>query len=104
MLHFNKANLFYVREENLELSTGLIIFFIVLFVITLGITFYAFRLEEKKMEQYEREGDTAEDELKRSHEYETRSLRTSMKVQIWYYFIAVAVFIIGLVIYMKNIL
>lgn len=65
------------------------------------LTLYAYRLEEKKMEKYEQESQSPEDELKRSHEYESRSLRTSMRVQIWYYFIAVAIMTIGLVIYVK---
>lgn len=79
----------------------LIIFFVVLFIISIAGTLYAYRLEEKKMEKYEQEGNSPKDELERSHAYETRSLQTSMKIQIWYYFILVVVMTIGLVIFVR---
>jgi len=86
------------------MSLGLIIFFIVLFIVSVGLTFYAYHLEEKKMEKYESDSNSPEDELARSHEYESKSLKTSMKVQIWYYFIACAVLAVGLVIYVRFML
>lgn len=84
------------------MSIWLIIFFIILFIVTIALTFYAYHLEERKMEKYEEE--SSKDALARSHEYETKSLQTSMKIQIWYYFIAVAIMTIGLVIYVKFVL
>lgn len=84
------------------MNIWLIIFFIVLFFVTIALTLYAYHLEEKKMEKYEEE--SSEDALARSHEYESKSLQTSMKVQIWYYFIACAILTIGLVIYVKFVL
>lgn len=85
-----------------DVSIWLIIFFIVLFFVTIGLTYYAYHLEEKKMEKYEEE--SPEEALARSHEYETKSLQTSMRVQIWYYFIAVAIMAIGLVIFVRFVI
>lgn len=84
------------------MSLSLIIFFIILFIVTIALTLYAYRLEEKKMEEYEEESPS--EALKRSHEYESRSLRNSIKIQIVYYFVAVAIMTIGLVLYVKFVL
>lgn len=38
-----------------------------------------------KLKDYENEGDTLQDELARSHEYETKSLRVNIKSLSWIY-------------------
>lgn len=81
------------------MSTALIISLIVLFVIAMWGTFYALKQEEKKMKQYEEEGVTVEEELRRSNEYEKSSLKTSLPVQIWIYVIAIGISLIAFAIY-----
>lgn len=81
------------------MSMGLIVFLIILFVITMILTMYAFKQEEKKMEKYEKEGDTVEDELKRSHEYESTSVKTYIPIQIWIYGVTIILSIIAFAIY-----
>lgn len=76
------------------MSLPLIIFLVVLFIITMALTLYAFRQEDMKMKKYEEEGDTVQDELRRSHEYEATSIKTYIPIQIWIYAIT---FIIGIV-------
>ncbi|QGS68394.1 hypothetical protein CV093_06995 [Oceanobacillus sp. 143] len=48
---------------------------VVILVIALIATLLILKKEENKLKQYEMEGDTIENELKRSHEYETKSLK-----------------------------
>ncbi|GIN57752.1 hypothetical protein [Lederbergia ruris] len=38
-----------------------------------------------KQKQYEVEGDSLKDEIARSHEYETKSLKTNVKSLTWIY-------------------
>jgi len=80
------------------MSTWLLIFLSVLFIITMVLTFYAFRQEEKKMKRYEEEGDTIADEIKRSHDYESQSIKYHVPVQIWIYVVTIALTIIALII------
>src|SRR5690625_5369777 len=66
-----------VRRYHLEgniMSIKLIIFLGILFIITMGLTLFAFLQEDKKIKKYEEEGDTIADEIKRSREYESKSL------------------------------
>lgn len=83
--------------------TGVIILLIFLFLLTLYLTLRILRNEEAKMKKYEEEGDTIEDQLRRSHEYEQRSLKTSVPFQIWFYIGVFVVFSIAFVIYLKII-
>jgi len=69
------------------MSTGLIIFLVVLFIVTLVATYYAFKQEEKKMKEYEEKGETPEEELKRSLEYEASSLKSNISLQVWIYIV-----------------
>jgi len=82
------------------MSWTLIIFLIILFLITMVLTLYAFKQEEMKMKKYEEEGDTVADELKRSHEYESTSVKNYLPIQGWIYVIAIIATIVAFVIYL----
>ncbi|OZU90527.1 hypothetical protein CIL03_05105 [Virgibacillus indicus] len=82
------------------MNTGLLIFLTVLFIAALAGTFFAFKQEEKKMKQYEEEGQTEQDELKRSLEYETSSLKSNVPIQIWIYVITILLSLIAFAIYL----
>lgn len=79
------------------MSMGLIVFLILLFIITMFLTFYAFRQEEMKMKEYEETGDTVADELRRSHEYEKNSVKKYIPIQIWIYAITLILSIIAVI-------
>lgn len=81
------------------MNTGLIISLIILFIIAILGTFYALKQEEKKMKQYEDEGVTVEEELRRSNEYEKSSLKSSLPVQIWIYVITIGLSLLAFAIY-----
>ncbi|WP_010530336.1 hypothetical protein [Lentibacillus jeotgali] len=81
------------------MSMGLIIFLVILFIAAMGGTFFAFKQEEDKMKKYEEEGDSFEDQLRRSHEYETSSLRTNVPIQLAIYGITITVSLIVFAIY-----
>lgn len=80
------------------MSMGLIIFLVILFIITMLLTFYAFKIEEAKMKHYKDVGDTVEDELKRSLEYEATSVKKYIPIQIWMYVIT-TIISIALIVY-----
>lgn len=80
--------------------TALLIFLGILFIITMFLTFYAFHQEEKKMKRYEEEGDTISDQLKRSREYESQSIKYHVPIQLWIYLITFILTIIAFVIYL----
>lgn len=82
------------------MSTGLIIVFVVLFIAALGGTIFAFKQEEKKMKKYEEEGQTIEDELKRSIEYETKSLKSNVPNLTWIYSITFLLGIVTFIVYL----
>lgn len=81
------------------MSMGLIIFLIILFIITMGFTFLAFKQEETKMKKIKDEGNTIENELKRSYEYESTSVKNYIPIQIWIYGIAILLSIVAAIIY-----
>ena len=81
------------------MNTGLSISLIILFIIAILGTFYALKQEEKKMKQYEDEGVTVEEELRRSNEYEKSSLKSSLPVQIWIYVITIGLSLLAFAIY-----
>lgn len=89
------------RRELLNMSTWLIIFLIVLFLITMALTFFAFGQEEKKMKKIEQDGDTVEDQLQRSLDYESTSVRKYIPIQIWIYAITIILSIIAVLFYIK---
>lgn len=82
------------------MSVKLLIVLGILFVITIILTMYAFYQEEKKLKKYEEEGDTIADEIRRSHEYENKSIGYHVPIQIWIYVVFFAVTIIGFVVYL----
>lgn len=75
---------------------------IITVIIALIATMYIFKQEENKAKKYETEGQTAENELKRSHEYETKSISYNLKNLSWIYVLMIVLSFIGLGIYMYN--
>ncbi|MEN1967102.1 hypothetical protein WMZ97_03390 [Lentibacillus sp. N15] len=71
------------------MSIGLIVFLVVLCLAALLGTMLAFKQEEKKMKKYEEEGDSVEAQLKRSHDYETSSLKSNIPLQIVIYSVTI---------------
>jgi len=57
------------------MGTWLWVFLFVFFILSLGGTLYIFKIEENKMKHVRTEGDSAKDELRRSLEYESSSLK-----------------------------
>lgn len=82
------------------MSMPLIIFLVILFIITMALTLYAFRQEEMKIKKYEEEGDTVQDEIRRSHEYEATSIKKYLPIQIWIYAITIIIGVIAFLIYL----
>lgn len=72
-------------------------------IIALIATMYIFKQEENKAKRYEAEGQTAANELKRSHEYETKSVSYNIKNLSWIYVLMILLSFIGLAIYMYNV-
>lgn len=76
------------------MSMGLIIVIAALFVIATVWTLYILKQEENKLKKYEEEGDTVENEIKRSLEYEKSSLKSNVPLQIWIYTITIVLSLI----------
>lgn len=81
------------------MSTGLIVFLIILFLITMALTMFAFKQEDMKIKKIKEEGNTIENEMKRSYEYETNSVKTYIPIQIWIYGITILLSIVAAIIY-----
>lgn len=71
------------------MGMGLIILLVVLFAAALIGTLFAFKQEEDKMKRYEEEGDSVEEQLRRSHEYESVSLKSNLPLQITIYSVTI---------------
>lgn len=82
------------------MSIGFYIFISILFIIMLFLTFFAFKRIDNEIKEYEEKGATFEDEMRRSHEFETGSIRRHIPVQIWMYVITFLLMIIAFLIYM----
>lgn len=82
------------------MSIKLIVLLSILFVIAMGFTFFAFKQEEAKMKKYKEEGNTVADELRRSREYESTSVKKYIPIQLWIYGIFTILTIIALAIYL----
>ncbi|WP_047986474.1 hypothetical protein [Ornithinibacillus californiensis] len=78
----------------------LIIFVIIVSVIGLVATLIVLKQEGAKMKKYEEEGDTAENELQRSLEYETKSLSSNVKNLTWIYVVVLLLSFIAFAVYM----
>lgn len=83
------------------MTTGIWILLILLFAAALFGTIFAFKQEEKKMKKYEEEGDTIEDELRRSHEYETSSLKSNVPLLSTIYIVTIVAAIIAFIVYIN---
>ncbi|MFC4556881.1 hypothetical protein ACFO3D_01505 [Virgibacillus kekensis] len=77
----------------------LIILLVVLFLALLIGTVIIFKQEEKKMKKYEEEGDTVEDQLRRSYEYEKSSLKSNIPLQIAIYTVTIVASLIVFALY-----
>jgi cbb3-type cytochrome oxidase subunit 3 len=86
--------------EGSQVHNGLIIFLIFLFILAILGTFFALKQEERKMKKYEVEGDTIEDQLSRSLEYESASLKSNVRTQIWIYSITITLALLAFFIYL----
>ncbi|MEC5425156.1 hypothetical protein QGM71_16845 [Virgibacillus sp. C22-A2] len=81
------------------MSLELLIFLAILFIVALVGTLFAFKQEENKMKKYEKDGDTVEDELKRSLDYEKSSLKSNIPIQLWIYTVTIILSIVAFAIY-----
>lgn len=81
------------------MSMGLIIFLIILFIITMLLTLFAFKQEETKMKKIKDEGNTVENEIKRSKEYESTSVKNYLPIQMWIYGITILLGVVAAIIY-----
>ena len=79
------------------MNIGLITLLLVLCVAGLGGTFLAFKQEEKKIKKYEEEG---RDELRRSLDYETSSIKSNVSIQVWIYVVTILLSLVAFAIYL----
>ncbi|WP_042150096.1 hypothetical protein [Paucisalibacillus sp. EB02] len=77
-----------------------IVIIAVLCIIGLIATLMVIKQEENRMKQYEEEGDTAENALKRSLEYESKSISSNVKSLSWIYIVAIVLSLIAFALYM----
>nr|WP_245251246.1 hypothetical protein [Virgibacillus litoralis] len=63
-------------------------------------TLLVFKQEENKMKRYEEEGDTVEDQLRRSHEYESSSLKSNLPLQLIIYTVTIIISLVVFAIYL----
>ncbi|MFU0790301.1 hypothetical protein [Virgibacillus proomii] len=82
------------------MSVELIVFLVILFIFTLIATLRIFKQEENKLKQYEQLGDTVENEMNRSKEYETQSLKSNLPILSWIYGVTIILGLAALFIYM----
>lgn len=84
-------------------GSGMWIFLGLLFIVALAVTFYIFKKEEEKMRKLEVEGDTSSDELQRSIDYESNSLKSNVPILTWIYVITILLSLIIFFIYLFKI-
>ncbi|MFD1851380.1 hypothetical protein [Oceanobacillus bengalensis] len=75
---------------------------VITLVIALIATIYILRNEENKANKYADHDNLAEIELKRSHEYETKSLTKNVKNLLWIYAIVIVLSFVALAIYIYQ--
>jgi len=83
----------------MNMTIWLSIIMAIVTLIALIWTLYIFKQEENKMKKYESDGDTVENEVNRSLEYETRSLKKNLPLQIWIYTITIVLSLVVFAIY-----
>lgn len=81
------------------MSTAIYFIIGLLFVLTLVGTLLIGKSENDKIKKYEKEGDSPEDELKRSWEYENSSLKKNIPSLLIIYTVFIVASIIALAIY-----
>ncbi|MGP4071743.1 hypothetical protein ACTWQB_04225 [Piscibacillus sp. B03] len=81
------------------MSTAIYFIIGLLFVLTLVGTLLIGKSENDKMKKYEQEGNTAKDELKRSWEYETSSLKKNIPSLLIIYTVVIVASFIALAFY-----
>lgn len=83
------------------MSIELIILLAFLFIVALVGTLIVFKQEENKMKKYEEEGDSVEDQLRRSHEYESSSLKSNLPLQLIIYTVTIVISLVVFAIYLS---
>lgn len=79
---------------------ALLIGLTVVFALVLaGLTFYAVREVNNKIREYETVGDSLQDEINRSHNYESESLKVNLKSLTWIWGIICLVILIICIIF-----
>ncbi|HZW67113.1 MAG TPA: hypothetical protein VFF20_00660 [Pseudogracilibacillus sp.] len=63
----------------------LTVFLIILFIITMIMTWYAFKKQEDKIKAYEQGEHDFDGEYQRSIEYEKTSIKKYLPIQLWVY-------------------
>ncbi|WP_099157860.1 hypothetical protein [Virgibacillus ndiopensis] len=81
------------------MSPGLLSLLVIIFIVALVGTIVAFKQEERKIKQYEEEGDSIEEQLRRSHEYETSSLKSNVPSLLIIYAVTIIVSLIVFTVY-----
>jgi len=84
----------------MNMTIWLSIIMAIVTLIALIWTLYIFKQEENKMKKYETDGDTVKNEVNRSLEYETRSLKKNLPLQIWIYTITIVLSLVVFAIYL----
>ena len=79
------------------------VFLIVVLVISFVWTLRIFKQEENKIKEYEEQGQTAKEELKRAEEYEEKSLHRDMPRLLWIYAITIGLSLVIFGIYFYTI-
>jgi len=85
---------------DMNMTIWLSIIMAIVTLIALIWTLYIFKQEENKMKKYETDGDTVKNEVNRSLEYETRSLKKNLPLQIWIYTITIVLSLVVFAIYL----
>lgn len=83
------------------MSIELIILLAFLFIVALVGTLIVFKQEENKMKKYEEEGDSVEDQLRRSHEYESSSLKSNLPLQLIIYTVTIVISLVVFAFYLS---
>ena len=83
----------------MNMTIWLSIIMAIVILIALIWTLYIFKQEENKMKKYEADGDTVENEITRSLEYESHSLKKNVPLQIWIYTITIVASLVVFAIY-----
>lgn len=81
---FTRSNNQIMRSDNLNFSIA-IITIILLTIISLILTLFVVKDVNQTLQKYEENEDTIQNELVRSHDYETSSLKVNIRTLTWLY-------------------